>query len=66
MKEKILVLGKGESALCFYKMCKELGIASTRLESFDSRGSCLKDASIIVQLLEDSLDVSNSAGVPRP
>lgn len=58
MKEKILVLGIGGNAHLFCEMCKETGIAVILLGSVDNLGSYLKDSSIIVQFLEDSLDVS--------
>jgi len=62
MKEKILILGKGESACCFCGMCREAGIAVTQSDTIGNRGSYLKDASIIVRFMEDSLDISPVEG----
>ena len=57
MKEKILVLGKGENARSFYEMCEETGIEVTLLESVDNLNSYLKDVGIIIRFMENSLDI---------
>lgn len=58
MKEKILILGKGANASCFYGMCEETEIEATLLESVDKLDSYLKDASIVIRFMEDGLDIS--------
>ena len=62
MKEKILVLGKGENARSFCEMSKDAGIEVTLLEFVDNLDSHLKNAGIIVRFVEDSLDISPVEG----
>ena len=57
MKEKILVLGRGEIARSLFDICKQTGIAATLLESADDLGPQLRDTDIIVQFAEDGLDL---------
>jgi len=57
MKEKILILGKGEAPDSFCGMYKEAGAAVTLLESGEKLGSYLKDTVIVVQFFEENLSV---------
>jgi len=57
MKEKILVVGKGEIARSFFDECKQRELAVTLLESADGLASQLKDTDMIVQFYEGGIEL---------
>jgi hypothetical protein len=61
MEDKILVLGKEETARCFREVCEKAGIAVVQSDSFDNIDSYLKDAAVIVQFSEEGSSVPDTA-----
>ncbi len=57
MKEKILVLGRGEIARSLFDICKQTEPSVTFLESADELGPQLRDTDIIVQFVADGLEL---------
>ena len=52
MKEKVLILGKGDSARSFLELCRESEIAAALMESPHDSASQVQDADIIMCFLE--------------
>ena len=66
MKEKVLILGKGDSARSFSELCRESEIAATLMESSHDPASHIQDADIIMQFLENEVDYFLSSELSKP